>query len=122
MQVRRLAWLGVRTDQLGATRTFFEKIFGMSAFAETPDFVAFRLPSGDVVELFSADDPEHAHFQTGPVAGFEVEDVQQSLSELRAAGLAVLTPILRGKHGDAWIHVRAPDGNVYELIQPSSAS
>jgi hypothetical protein len=45
---------------------------------------------------------------------FEVEDAQQAAGELRAAGADVIgNP---GSDGNwTWIHVRAPDGNLYEF-------
>jgi 4-hydroxyphenylpyruvate dioxygenase-like putative hemolysin len=50
----------------------------------------------------------------GLVPLFEVEDAQQAAAELRAAGADVIgNPDSDGTW--TWIHVRAPDGNLYEF-------
>jgi hypothetical protein len=46
------------------------------------------------VEVFGPDSAINRHFTTGPVAGLLVDD-----------------------SGNGWVHVRAPDGNIYEFTQ-----
>jgi hypothetical protein len=45
---------------------------------------------------------------------FEVDDVSAAREELVAAGIEIVGPSGQDRHWD-WIHVRAPDGNLYEL-------
>lgn len=116
-KARGLVFLGVRTDKLEATRAMFERLLGMTVFVDAPSFVALRLPDGGVVEIFGDQDSGHAHFDSGPVAGFEVEDLEKARAELIEEGIEMLSPVIRGSHGDTWIHFRGPDGNVYELLQ-----
>jgi catechol 2,3-dioxygenase-like lactoylglutathione lyase family enzyme len=54
---------------------------------------------------------------TGPVAGFLVNDVRDAAEELRSAGIEILLDSGLDVSGNAWVHFRAPDGNVYELTQ-----
>ena len=51
------------------------------------------------------------------VAGFLVEDVAAAGAELRAAGVEILPRSEVDKSGNAWVHFRSPDGNIYEFTQ-----
>jgi predicted enzyme related to lactoylglutathione lyase len=89
-------------------------VLGLTTSQEGSDFAAFQLPEGGTFEVFGPRDQDHAHFSTGPVVGFVVEDLTGAVRELEAAGVE----LLRGQvdeRGGGWRHFRAPDGNVYEL-------
>jgi predicted enzyme related to lactoylglutathione lyase len=116
-RVTGLSWLGVRTSDGASLRQLFERVLGMEAFVETPTFVALRLPDRSVVEIFAADDASHDHFDTGPVAGFEVDDIDAAAAALEGAGVPLIGTIVRGGKGSRWLHFRGPDGHVYELLQ-----
>jgi hypothetical protein len=116
-RVTGLTWLGVRTDRDGELRRLFEDVLAMEHFFETPSFVAMKLPDGSVVEIFAGDDAGHAHFDAGPVVGFEVDDLDAALAALRSAEVETIGDIVRGGKGSRWLHFRGPDGNVYELLE-----
>lgn len=68
--------------------------------------------------MFGPRYPHNRHLTTGPVAGFLVDDVAAAAEELRAAGIEIVSgPTLSPADGNAWVHFRAPDGNLYELTQ-----
>jgi catechol 2,3-dioxygenase-like lactoylglutathione lyase family enzyme len=80
----------------------------------------FSLPDGSKAEVFSAESPHNRHFERAPVAGFYVDDVAQATGELREAGIQIVHGPVFAEDGDAaWVHFRAPDGNLYELTQGS---
>lgn len=117
-----MAWVGTRTPQAEATAAFFRDVLGLGVAVEEPDFWVFTLPDGAKVEVFGPDNPVNRHFTTGPVAGFLVDDVAAATAELRAAGVEV---VFEGHHdasGNAWVHFRAPDGNLYEFTQDPGVS
>ena len=62
------------------------------------------------------------HFTTGPVAGFLVDDIQAATAELRSAGVEILFESGVDDSGNAWVHFRAPDGNIYEFTQDPGVS
>ncbi|HEY0492205.1 MAG TPA: VOC family protein, partial [Candidatus Dormibacteraeota bacterium] len=76
----------------------------------------FKLADGDQIEVFGPANKSHAHFNTGPVAGFLVEDVASATAELEAAGAELIGPVQRGG-ANVWQHFRGPDGNVYAINQ-----
>jgi len=131
VRVRRLSWLGTRTENYTETRDFFGGVLGLTLVREEPGFAMFRLPSGehDFVEVFGVDDPEVTFMTTGPVPGLLVDDVVQARKELEAAEVEMLEPIrwLRNYPGFeenadyGWFNFRGPDGNVYCCIQGSRA-
>ncbi len=61
------------------------------------------------------------HFTTGPVVGFLVDNVNAAASELRARGVEILHEV-EDESGNAWVHFRAPDGNIYEFTQDPGVS
>jgi catechol 2,3-dioxygenase-like lactoylglutathione lyase family enzyme len=80
------------------------------------------LPDGGKVEIFGPRSEHNRHFDSGPVAGFLVDDVAAATAELRAAGVAILLASEVDDAGNAWVHFRAPDGNIYEFTQDPGVS
>ena len=119
MEVKGLGWAGTRTSEYGAMVRLFREGLGLTLAHEEPDFAGFVLPNGDKVEVFGPSDEEHAHFDSGPVVGFLVDNVAEARAQLEATGMVELIGPLRSwPRGSAWQHFRAPDGNVYELVGP----
>jgi len=125
VEVRRIAWLGTRTEKFDETTAFFRDVLGIPALHEEPGFAMLQLPSGerDFVEVFAPNQPGGELYTTGLVVGLLVDDVEQARAELDAAGVEVLDetrwPESLGGYG--WFHVRGPDGNVYAIVQDSRA-
>src|ERR687885_819657 len=110
LNVQSIAWLGVRTERYTETVDFFGRVLGLRQEEHAPGIAVFKLPSGDTIEVFEPDEPDHAHFTTGPVAGFLVSDVEEARAALEGEGVELLGPVGRGA-GMAWLHFRGPDGN-----------
>ena len=126
MQVKRIGWLGTRTAQFDETARFFGEVLGLVPIHSEPNFAMFGLPSGsrDYVEVFGSAKVsgfEAEHYTTGPVPGFLVEDLDAARAELAAAGVELLGDITwaRSRPGYGWFHFRAPDGNLYAMLQGS---
>jgi predicted enzyme related to lactoylglutathione lyase len=117
IKVQGLAWLGTRTDEFDEMCRFYGVVFGLPRVASAPGFAAYRLPSGDLVEVFRPDLEGQEHFTTGPVAGFAVDDIDAARAEMAANFIQFLGPTGGEPGGYRWAHFRAPDGNVYELTQ-----
>ncbi|WP_344791533.1 VOC family protein [Gryllotalpicola daejeonensis] len=111
MEITGLGWCGTRTERATELAAFYENVLGLTPAHTEPGFWVFRLPDGRNVEVFGPDYPGKDHFDTGPVAGFAVRDLQEAVAELQAAGIELL-----GEAGPTWQHFRGPDGNVYELV------
>jgi len=119
MKVLGLVWLGTRTDRFHEMAGFLESTMGLTLAASVDGYREYKLPNADVVELFGPDDAEKGHFTTGPVAGFLVSDIDTAREELRGAGVEIIGEVHRtGSY--AWQFFRAPDGNVYELVEDRS--
>jgi predicted enzyme related to lactoylglutathione lyase len=116
--IKRLSWLGVRTERFSDLATFYREAMGLEVDHEEEDFVVFKLPDGSKVEVFGPSDQDHVHFDSGPVAGFEVDDIEAARGRLEAGGAEFIGSIQRWEPtGEAWSHFRAPDGNIYELTE-----
>ena len=127
MDVRRLGFLGTRTDNFSETTRFFRDVLGLATYYEEPDFAMLSLPGAehDFVEIIGPDaegsEFQAAKYTTGPVASFVVGDVAAARAELEAAGVELLDDITwsRSIEGLAWFHFRGPDGCVYGMMQGS---
>jgi predicted enzyme related to lactoylglutathione lyase len=98
MRVKGVSWVGVKTDQYEAMVTFFRDVVGLEAVAERDDFLEFRMPNGDQVEIFGPRGPDaveqFAHNEV--VAGLQVEDIDSAIAALRDAGVELI-----GEHANA---------------------
>jgi hypothetical protein len=56
------------------------------------------------------------------VAGFLVDNVPDAATELRSAGIEILFQSEMDDSGNAWVHFRGPDGNIYEFTQDPGVS
>jgi catechol 2,3-dioxygenase-like lactoylglutathione lyase family enzyme len=95
----------------------FRDVMGLAVEFEEPTTTELSLPSGDRVQVFAPEDPYFEFFgeqTSGPVALFEVDDVDAAHAELAAAGIEIVGGTERDSNWE-WLHFRAPDGRLYEL-------
>jgi hypothetical protein len=85
-------------------------------------FRVLKLPDGSTLEVFGPESAFNRHFTTGPVAGFLVDDLPTAANELRSHGVELLRLTEQDETSHAWVHFRAPDGNIYELTQDPGVS
>jgi catechol 2,3-dioxygenase-like lactoylglutathione lyase family enzyme len=116
MKVLRLGWLGTLTDRDEELVAFYRDVLGLPLIHTEPGCRIFSLPDGSLVEVFGPDFSGRDHFQTGPVAGFVVDDLAAAREEMLQRGVELL-----GEPGPTWQHFRGPDGNVYELVASGPA-
>ena len=129
MQVKRLAWLGTRTERFDETVAFFRDVLGLPLEREKPGFAMFRLPAADndYVEVFGSESSDFPFFTTGPVVGLLVDDLGETRAALEAAGAKLIDDVQwpestywpEDEDGYGWFHFRGPDGNVYSVVQGS---
>jgi predicted enzyme related to lactoylglutathione lyase len=115
VRILGLVWVGTRTTEHPATVAFFRDVLGLGVQVSEPGFAVLDVPGGATVEIFGPTSEYNRHL-THPVAGFLVDDLAAAADEVAAAGAEIVLPIQDG--GDrSWMHFRAPDGFVYELVE-----
>jgi catechol 2,3-dioxygenase-like lactoylglutathione lyase family enzyme len=117
VQVLNVRWVGTPTDRYDAMVAFLRDVLGLRTRFEEATTVELETTEGDRIQVFAPGDRFHDFFgehASGPVPLFEVDDVHTARKELEAAGVYVIGPT-EGDDEWEWIHVRAPDGNLYEL-------
>ena len=116
--VKGLVWVGSRTEHYKKMVSFYRDALRLSLDYEEGEFAIFKLADGSKAEVFGPSDTEHTHFSKGPVVGFLVDDVESARKRLEAEGIEFIGPVHEWEPtGEAWSHFRAPDGNVYEIVQ-----
>jgi catechol 2,3-dioxygenase-like lactoylglutathione lyase family enzyme len=119
MRVLSVAWVGTRTTEYTATLAFFRDVLGLGVRSSEPDFAVLDVPDGATVEIFGPASAYNRHL-THPVAGFLVDSLETAVAELQAAGVELVLPVQHGG-SRSWMHFRAPDGFVYELVEDTIA-
>jgi catechol 2,3-dioxygenase-like lactoylglutathione lyase family enzyme len=121
MDVKGLTWLGLRTDRFDEMVRFFRDLMGMKVTRDERDIAGFQMADGTRIELYRPEEKFHAFFTTGPVVAFRVDDVDAARATMEAAGIEFIGPVQRaGK--TSWIHFRAPDGTVFEILSEADDS
>lgn len=128
MDVRRIGFMGTRTDRFAETTRFFRDVLGLAPYHERTDFAMLALPGADhdFVEVIGPDaegmEFAASTYSTGPVVSFEVGDLAAARAELEAAGIELLDDITWSSRivGFGWFHFRGPDGHVYGLQGPGA--
>jgi catechol 2,3-dioxygenase-like lactoylglutathione lyase family enzyme len=117
MEVRNVRWVGIRTDHYEAMVGFLRDVLGLRVNFEEPTTIEFTTLEGDEVQVMAPGHPYYEFFgkeAQGPVPLFEVDDVQSARRELEAVDIDVVGSTEHDSRWE-WIHVRAPDGNLYEF-------
>lgn len=117
MKVKGIIWVGSEAADLRATTSFFSDVLGMPVITDVEGFTRLAAENGDRLELFGPGSVEHAVLDSGPVAGFWVEDAADARRELLAAGVADVTKLETGPDGHSWFYFRAPNGNHFEICE-----
>jgi catechol 2,3-dioxygenase-like lactoylglutathione lyase family enzyme len=117
MKVLNVRWVGIRTDRYSEMVGFLRDVLGLKVNFEEPTTIELETTEGDEIQVMASGDPYYEFFREhakGPVPLFEVDDVHAARRELEAAGVELIGTTERDSSWE-WIHVRAPDGNLYEL-------
>jgi len=117
MQVKGIIWVGTATEHRESLAAFFSQHLGMDLQTDVPGFTRLLTENGDRVEIFGPEMAEYQNLDTGPVAGFWVDDAAAARAELLAAGVELCTELEVGPDGHRWFYFKAPDGNFYELCE-----
>jgi glyoxylase I family protein len=110
MQIKGITFVGTRTPARAAMVAFTRDVLQLQpAAGADADF--FDLPDGSsfaVTGPWGLDPAERT-------VGFLVDDLDAAAAELRAAG--ILTDEAATTGTQRYLHFRAPDGHLYELVE-----
>jgi glyoxylase I family protein len=112
MRILGLVFAGTATGQREEMAKFVEDTLGLPR-VETGgvDADAFALPDES---HFAVADPRGMG-NTARSIGFQVDNLDSACSELRAAEIEVDEPVENDRQ--RYVHFRAPDGKLYELVE-----
>jgi catechol 2,3-dioxygenase-like lactoylglutathione lyase family enzyme len=97
-------------------KAFLFETLGLELRHERDGFAAYVAPDGSRIEVFAPDYPDHDHFSTGPVGGFEVSDIEAARQLISQSNCQLLSEVGGRAGGTRWFHFRGPDGNTYEMV------
>ena len=116
MQVNRVI-PDIAVDDLDTAREFYAGFLGLSDEEFNLGWVA-RVTSpetGASVQVLTEDETG----QTNPVASVLVEDVDAAFAEAQEQGIEIVHPLTHEEWGVRRFFVRAPDGNVFNIVAHS---
>lgn len=113
MQILGLCFAGSATADHQQMSAFLTEVFGLSPVhldANSAEF--FRLPDGSYFAVSAPGEMGETHRSVG----FEVDDLDAALIELRARGIQT-DDEPSGNSELRYAHFVAPDGRLYELVE-----
>jgi catechol 2,3-dioxygenase-like lactoylglutathione lyase family enzyme len=115
VRINGLAFVGTRTVARETMSRFVQDVLGLAPTGVSGiDADLFELPDGSIVAVAPTDDP------TGErTVGFMVEDLDAACAELREGNVEVDDSIAANERF-RYVHFRAPDGKLYELVEARS--
>jgi catechol 2,3-dioxygenase-like lactoylglutathione lyase family enzyme len=115
VRILGLVFAGSATDRRPEMARFVGETLGLEQVPTAGvEADMFALPDGS---RFAVAGPRDGG-ETSRTIGFLVEDVDQAVGELRAAGVAVGEPAENERQ--RYAHFHAPDGRLYELVEEAS--
>ena len=105
-QDRRIDYVEMPSNDLPATRAFYERVFGWSFTDYGPTYSAFN--DGRMDGGFDADDRPSS--SAGPLVILYAHDLEAVLADVTAAGAEILRPTYSFPGGRRF-HFRDPGGN-----------
>ncbi|MGN6610084.1 MAG: VOC family protein [Jatrophihabitans sp.] len=113
MRILGLCFAGTATPQREAMRSFVTDVLGLPpVIVGGMGADAFTLPDGSVFAVASPGEMGETHRSIG----FLVDDLDEALGELRAAGVETDDEVSENDRM-RYAHFVAPDGGVYELVE-----
>lgn len=114
MRVTRI-YADLHVGDIPSARDFYAGYLGLSDESIGMDWVTrFSSPDTDVsVQLVTRD----ATAPEDPVASIKVDDVDEALADARRRGYEIVHPLTTEPWGVRRFFVRAPDGNVFNIVQ-----
>jgi len=130
MIVKRIGYVGMRTEHLERMTWFFRDVLGLREAMVGETFSILNLPTGafDFAEVYSPGHHDERMIPDGvqgPVVAFVVENLESALTQVKEAGLEVIGDVVWAAEafgepdmeGVGWFFLRAPDGRVYVIEQ-----
>src|SRR5437588_8056215 len=98
---------------LAAAKELYGKLFGVTPYADEVYYVGFKVDGQDA----GLDPNGHSRGMTGPVGYWHVDDINETLEALLAAGAETQEPTRDVGGGRLIATLKDPDGNVIGLLQ-----
>src|ERR1017187_4828117 len=130
MIVKRIGYVGMRTEHLERMTWFFRDVLGLREAMVGETSSILNLPTGafSFAEVYSPGHHDERMIPDGvqgPVVAFVVENLEPALREVKEAGLEVIDNVVGAAEafgepemeGVGWFLLRAPDGRVYVIEQ-----
>jgi glyoxylase I family protein len=113
MRVVGLTFVGSRTTRRAEMTAFARDVLGLAAGpTHGMDADVFPLPDGSTFVVADAE----VDGEGDRTIGLLVEDLDEAVAELRAAGVEMDSEISANQR-QRYVHFRPPDGRLYELVE-----
>ena len=111
----KLSYITLFVGDLPACHHFYRDCLGLEALQEDPRFVQLSTGGGSILALHASADP--ARCSRGVNLHFEVSDVAEAMTRLRARGVTFAGEPRDEPWGARVARTRDPAGNSVEIVQ-----
>ena len=120
MKILGIGWLGLVSDR-PETRQFYAKVLGLNLIEEKPTYSYYTINETAHLEILSTRTRLANRQREGvPAIGFLVDDLDNAVQELTAAGVELRSGIEEW-HSDnerhRWIYLEDPEGHTLLLLE-----
>jgi catechol 2,3-dioxygenase-like lactoylglutathione lyase family enzyme len=135
VHVRRVSFVGVRTERFDAMAAFARDVLKLEPGRRDDGWAVFQLESGvrDLFEVYRPGQHDERLLPAdaaGVTIAFGVDDLLEARAELLEAGTEIVADVVWAADafddprlvGFGWLFFRAPDGNIYALQQDHAPS
>lgn len=120
MNIQGIAWLGLVSDD-PALRDFYTNVLGLPLLEDTANYAYYAVGEMTRLEILASRSTTAARQRLdAPAVGFLVDDLDQALTELRAAGIMLQGDVYEWRSGPVvhrWLYFNDPVGNILLLLE-----
>ncbi|MCW5875382.1 MAG: VOC family protein [Anaerolineales bacterium] len=120
MKIKGIAWIGIVSDD-SAVRDFYTHTLQLKLLDEAQDYVYYAVDEVARLEILASASRTAAQQRPdAPAIGFLVDDLDESVAELSAQGVQLLTDIKEWRSGEIlhrWVYFADPGGNILLLLE-----
>lgn len=114
MEIKGIAWAGIKAKNYEKDVEFFRDIMGFQVLQAKDDVTVFRLPNGDVFEVIGPTQAVELNDMDGLKVDFLVDNVEETVKELESKGIQIQGKVY-SEPSQHWANFKGPNNCYYGI-------